>query len=78
MLAKDENNQARLATVLYNLLESLRIIAVLISAAMPQTAAKMQEALQLSEEAMTWQSILTFGKYPAENKICPSGACFLV
>ncbi|MGI6350036.1 MAG: methionine--tRNA ligase [Eubacteriaceae bacterium] len=76
VLAKDENNQARLATVLYNLLESLRIIAVLISAAMPQTAAKMQEALQLSEEAMTWQSILTFGKYPAENKICPSGALF--
>ncbi len=76
VLAKDENSQARLATVLYNLLESLRIIAVLISPAMPETAAKMREALHINEELMTWQSIEVFGKYPAENKVAPSGVLF--
>lgn len=76
VLAKDESNQGRLATVLYNLLESLRIIAVLISPAMPETAAKMREALNITEEIMTWESIQLFGKYPAENAVRLSGALF--
>ena len=38
VLGKDESKKDRLATVLYNLLESIRIAAVLLSSFMPETA----------------------------------------
>ena len=41
VLAKDETKQDRLATVLYNLLESIRISAVLLHSFLPETADKM-------------------------------------
>ena len=41
VLAKDESKQDRLATVLYNLLESIRISAVFLHSFMPETADKM-------------------------------------
>ena len=41
VLAKDESKQDRLATVLYNLLESIRISAVLLHSFLPETAEKM-------------------------------------
>lgn len=41
VLAKDESKQDRLATVLYNLLESIRISAVLLHSFLPDTAEKM-------------------------------------
>ena len=40
VLAKDESKQDRLATVLYNLLESIRISAVLLHSFLPETAEK--------------------------------------
>ena len=46
-LAKDEAKKERLQTVIYNTLESLRVTAVLISPFMPDTAAKMWEALNI-------------------------------
>ena len=42
LLAKDSTNRARLETILYNLLEVLRITAVLIFPFMPGSAAKIQ------------------------------------
>lgn len=60
-LAKDETKKARLASVLYNLCESLRIAAVLIAPAMPETSEKMFSQLGVSDASLkNWDS-LTFG-----------------
>ena len=48
-LAKDEAKKDRLATVLYNLLESIRFAAVLLSSYMPDTAEKILDELSTSE-----------------------------
>jgi len=49
VLAKDEANAEKLNTVLYNLLESLRVIAILISPIMPHSAAKLFSCLGISD-----------------------------
>lgn len=58
-LAKDEANKARLGTVLYNLLESIRIISVLLSPFMPETAKAI--FAQMNCNLDTYESIKTFG-----------------
>ncbi len=45
ILAKDEANRARLATVLYNLLDTIRIVSTLLSAFMPSTMPKVWEQI---------------------------------
>jgi methionyl-tRNA synthetase len=76
VLAKNEEQKARLATVLYNLLESLRFITVLISPAMPETSVKMRLMLNVDESLLSWNSIQRFGLYPPENKVELSGPLF--
>ncbi len=76
ILAKDEEQKARLATVLYNLLESLRFIAVLISPAMPETSVKIRLMLNIDESLLSWNSIQRFGFYPPENKVALSSPLF--
>ena len=49
VLGKDEAKKDRLATVLYNLLECIRISAVLLSSYMPETAEKILDELSTSE-----------------------------
>ena len=49
-LAKDESQKQNLSNVLYNLAESLRIIAVLISPFMPNTSRRILEQLQVSQD----------------------------
>ena len=58
-LAKDEAQKDRLATVLYNLLESIRYIAVMLQPMMPQTAELIFASLNTSLN--TWESIADFG-----------------
>jgi len=66
VLAKDESKKERLATVLYNLSEALRIIGVLISPFMPNTPTKIFEQLGVADEALkTWESIQSFGALKA-------------
>lgn len=60
-LAKDEVNRTRLATVIYNLLEGLRIVGVALKCFLPDTAEKMRTQLNVSEEQFTWESILSYG-----------------
>lgn len=60
-LAKDEANKARLAEVMYNLCESIRIISVLIAPFMPSTAPIIREQLGLTNE-ITWAESSIFGK----------------
>lgn len=58
VLAKEEATQARLDTVLYNLCDGLRLIAVLLQAFMPETAPKICRQLGLAERALPWESAL--------------------
>jgi len=57
ILAKDESKKLRLATVLKNLCEAIRVAAVLIAPAMPQTSEKILGLLGLSERGLSlWES----------------------
>jgi methionine--tRNA ligase beta chain len=70
-LAKDPAKTKRLHTVMYNLVEAIRISTVFISPFMPNTPAKVWAQLGLSEhtEAHTWESILSWGGTPSGVKI---------
>ncbi|MCI8589993.1 MAG: methionine--tRNA ligase [Clostridiales bacterium] len=58
-LAKEEANKARLETVIYNLLETIRIGAVLMSSFLPESAEKILTLLGGAEAA--WDSAFVFG-----------------
>ena len=58
-LAKDEAQKERLGTVLYNLLEGIRFISVLISPFMPETSKAIQA--QIGAQLDTYESLETFG-----------------
>ena len=66
-LAKDESQKERLGTVLYNLLEGIRILSVLIAPIMPEAALKIAE--QLGIEPATFDSIQDFGGLEAGKKV---------
>ena len=66
-LAKDESQKERLGTVLYNLLEGIRILSVLIAPIMPEAALKIAE--QLGIEPATYDSIQSFGGLEAGKKV---------
>lgn len=59
ILAKDADKRERLGTVLYNLIESLRIISVCLSSFIPGTSKKINE--QINAEITTWESLSSFG-----------------
>lgn len=61
VLAKSEADHPRLAAVLYNLLECIRTLAVLLTPALPDTAAAIQSQLQIGEALMTWHSLSSYG-----------------
>ena len=58
-LAKDEEKKSRLATVLYNLLESIRFTAILLSPFMPETSEKI--FAQLNTSVKDYDSLKAFG-----------------
>ena len=66
-LAKEEDKQDRLATVLYNLVEGITIGAALLEAFMPDTTDRI--LAQLNAEKRNLESLKTFGLYPSENKV---------
>lgn len=59
VLAKDDSKKARLGTVLYNLLEAIRYISVLLSPFMPSTAEKI--FAQMNCEIKDYESLSAFG-----------------
>ncbi len=61
VLAKDESKKARLAEVMYNLCESIRIISVFIAPFMPDTSAKIRAQMGLGE-IKDWEECGEFGK----------------
>lgn len=66
-LAKDESKQDRLNTVLYNLIETIRMIAVMISPIMPETSRKIFE--EINSNINDLESINEFGKYVSGTKV---------
>ena len=67
VLAKDESTKERLGTVLYNLLECIRYIAVLISPFMPETAEKIFE--QINTDVKNYESLDNFGGLEVGGKV---------
>ncbi len=65
-LAKNDADKNRLSTVLYNLLEAIRIIAVEISPFMPETADKI--LAQINSDEKSYDSIKSFGAYRLGTK----------
>ncbi len=66
-LAKDETKQDRLATVLYNLVESITIGASLLQPFMPETAQKIANQLNTSLREMN--ELDSFGKYVSGTNV---------
>ncbi len=67
VLAKDDNNKARLGTVLYNLLESIRFIAILLSPFMPSTSQNIFE--QINTNLTSYDSLGSFGSLKSGTKV---------
>ena len=67
ILAKDENKKERLATVLYNLIESIRIGTVLLKPFMPDTAEKIFK--QINTDNTSYESVKVFGGYNSGTKV---------
>lgn len=66
VLGKDESKKARLATVLYNLLETIRIVSTLLSNFMPTTMPKVWEQIGAAESDITYENAGKFGVLPAD------------
>lgn len=60
-LGKDETKKARLASVLYNLCESLRIISILLAPFLPATSPKIQAQIGASADELTYESAAKWG-----------------
>lgn len=67
VLAKDDDKKERLGTVLYNLLESIRFIAILVSPFMPETAEKIFK--QINTQVTSYDSLKEFGGLKAGEKV---------
>jgi len=65
VLNKDENKQEILDHVLYQLLETIRYVGVLLQPFMPETASKILE--QIGSEDTRFESLETFGQYEAQT-----------
>ena len=66
VLAKDDANKPRLAAVLYNLLEAIRISTSLLSAFMPTTMPKVWEQIGASANDVSYENAAKFGVLPAD------------
>ncbi|MBW9152395.1 methionine--tRNA ligase [Clostridium estertheticum] len=67
ILGKDEAQKGRLGTVLYNLVESLRMTSILISAFLPTTSKKINA--QINTDVITWDSLSSFNGTIAGTKV---------
>lgn len=73
-LAKDEASLPRLGTVLYNLLEAIRYIAVLLSPFMPETSEKI--FAQMNCDIKDYDSLENFGALKSGEKVVKAEALF--
>lgn len=66
VLGKDESKKARLASVLYNLLETIRICTTLLSCFMPSTMPKVWEQIGADESLITYENAGKTGVLPLD------------
>jgi methionyl-tRNA synthetase len=76
ILGKDESKKARLATVLYNLLEAIRISTTLLSCFMPSTMPKAWEQIGADESVITYENAAKYGVLPADVTVKKGAALF--
>ncbi|ALG50119.1 methionine--tRNA ligase [Clostridium perfringens] len=74
ILAKDEEKKERLGTVLYNLLETLRFVSVMISPFLTETSVKINA--QLNTKVTTWESLKEFNGTVAGDKVVKGDVIF--
>lgn len=74
ILAKDEEKKERLGTVLYNLLETLRFVSVMISPFLTETSVKINA--QLNTKFTTWESLKEFNGTVAGDKVVKGDVIF--
>jgi len=67
ILAKNDEQKERLSTVLYNLIESIRIGAILLQAFIPETSKKILS--QINAEDIKYEDAKVFGKYKNGTKL---------
>ena len=75
-LAKDEANKDRLAAVLYNLLETVRVCAVLLTPFIPESCGKIFAQIGADADARTWDSAARWGVLPDGVKVTKGEAIF--
>ena len=69
VLAKDEAKKARLATVMYNLLEALRVALTMLLPFMPESCEKAFAQIGAREEDRTWENANRYGVLPCEVSV---------
>ena len=74
ILAKDEAKKPRLAMVLYNLLEALRVSLTLLLPFIPESAGKGLN--QIGAEDRSWESACRYGVLPADVSVCKGETLF--
>ncbi len=74
ILARDESKKPRLARVMYNLLETVRICGALLTPFMPDTAAEIMKRIGAAE--CSWDSLNTFGVLPAAATVTDGANLF--
>lgn len=75
LLAKDESKKDRLATVLYNLIETLRVVGTILVPFLPQTAEKVLADIG-EEQPRLFENNITFGKFKGGETITKSEPLF--
>ena len=76
VLAKDESKKADLGTVLYNLMECIRISTILLTPFMPLVPGKVAEQTGQHLEGCTWADGCTWGNVETGVKVCKKEAIF--
>ena len=76
VLAKDEQKKAALGTVLYNLMECIRISTILLSPFMPLVPGKVAEQTGQALEGRTWADGCQWGGVEIGVKVCKKEAIF--
>lgn len=76
ILGKDESRKARLASVLYNLLEVIRITTTLLSCFMPTSMPKAWAQIGATENLITYENAAKFGVLPANVTVHKGDALF--
>ncbi len=76
ILGKDDSKKARLATVLYNLLEAIRVSTTLLSCFMPSTMPKVWEQIGADESLITYENAGKTGVLPLDVTVKKGPALF--